>query len=288
MNSKISVLILLSILLTFDVSALVIDSVSSVPAEIEPGETSIIEIGVENNRKDDVTDVSITLDLTETPFAPDQSSTEYSFDEIKDGKIKYATFKIKALNDAESGIYKIPVEVSYEEDEEIKQKQSLISLTINSEPIVSASIEEGLLLKNQENEISIRIVNKGLSNVKFLEAEIKKSPYYSIVSPKNTYIGDLDSDDFETADFKIIFKETSPTNLRIPLTLKYRDSLNEELQETINLEAKIYSIEQATQLGLIQQNNTTTYVIAAITLIIVFLIYRRIRKYYKRKKEKEV
>ncbi len=287
MNLKIGVLFLLVILLTFNVSALVINSVSSVPEEITPGKVSIIEIGVENNREDDVTDVSVSLNLEEVPFAPDQSSTEFSFDEIKDGKIKYATFKIKALNNAESGVYKVPVEVRYEEDGEIKQRQSLISLTVNSKPIISASLEEALLLKGQENEIVVRVVNKGLSDIKFLEVEVEKGSYYSLLSPENVYIGDLDSDDFDSTDFKIIFKENSPTNLRIPVTLKYRDVLNEEFQETTTIDAKVYSKEQAVQLGLIQQNNTVSYVVIGIVLIIIYLIYRRIRKYYKRKKEKE-
>jgi hypothetical protein len=287
MNSKMFSLFLLAVLSMFSVSALIIDSVSSVPGETGPGETSIIEIGIENNREDDVRDVSVSLNLENVPFAPDQSSSEFSFDEIKDGKIRYATFKIKALNNAESGIYKIPIEVTYEEDEEIKQRNSVISLTVNSEPIISASLEEGLLLKGRENEMVVRIVNKGLSDIQFLELEVEKGSYYSLVSPENIYIGGLDSDDFDSAEFRIFFKENSPTNLRIPVTMRYRDALNEEFQERINIDAKVYSTEQAVQLGLIEQNNIITYVVIAAVLIIVYLVYRRIRKSRKRRKEKE-
>ncbi len=287
MEKKIMLLMVIIFLSFSYVSAITIDSVSTTPSEIAPGDVSIIEFGIKNNGETDIKDVSVMLDLEEIPFAPHTSSTEFNIDEIKDGKTKYTLFKIKALNDAKSGIYKIPIKAIYKEDEETKEINSLISLTVNSKPIISGNVEEGLLLKGVENEVSIKIVNKGLSDIKFLEVEVNKANYYTLLSPKSEYIGDLDSDDFESAEFKIHFKSNSPTNARIPLVIKYKDVLNNEYEESFNLEAKVYNPEQAIQLGLIQKNNTTTYIAIAIILIIIYIIYRRIKKYLKRKKEKE-
>jgi len=286
MNKLIGVLFILALLIG-NSSALIISSVSTTPQEIAPGEVSIVEIGVENNGEEDINDVSVSLNLKDIPFAPYLSSSEFNFDEIKNGKTRFADFKIRALSNAQSGIYKMPVSISYSEEGETKERDSLISIAINSQPIIDAQVEEGLLLKGTENTLAVRMVNKGLSDIKFLEIDLEKGSDYSALSPEKVYIGDLDSDDFDSAEFKINIKENSPTNLKIPVTIRYKDSLNKEYEEKINLDAKVYSKEQAIQLGLIQQNNTFIYIVIAVVLIIAYLIYRRVRKRIKRKKEKE-
>ena len=218
------------------IQALVIDSVRMYPSEIAPGETAVITVGIENDGKNDITNVAVILDLTgiiesnmlgvpsttfEVPFAPYESSSEHSFDEIQEDETDYAEFEIIALGDAKSGVYKIPLRISYTEDDELKTRNSLIGITVNSEPIIGVNIEDGLLLKPQENAIDIKVINKGLSDVRFLEVEIGTSTYFDVLSNKQVYIGDIDSDDFDTADFKIYFKSNTPSTLfRLVLHIK--------------------------------------------------------------------
>jgi len=273
-------------------SALVINAVSTSPSEIAPGENSFISIEIENNGNSDIEEVSVSLIFKEVfrdalgnvvasnelPFAPYDSASEVSFDEIRENKEETAEFKIKALSDAESGTYKIPVEIKYTENEIEKMKTSLISLSVNAKPIIGASLEDGLLLKGQENTIAIKIVNKGLSNVKFLEVEIGKGSYYTLLSQKSVYIGDIDSDDFDVAEFKMLFKETSPSIVNLPVKVIYKDALNNEYTEEFNLEARVYTQDEAIKLGLLKKSNTMTYVIVIIVLIIIWITYRRIKK----------
>ena len=288
MKTKAGVLFFMIILITSFSSALLVDSVLTNPSEISPGEVSTIRIILENNQGEDVEEVSILLDLKEVPFAPHQSSSEFSIGKIRKERTDYATFKIKAFSDAEAGIYRIPLKVSYKEKDQVINRESLISIIVNSPPILSSSVEEGFLIKGQENQILVRITNKGLSGVKFLEVEIIQGSDYSLLSPKNSYLGNLDSDDFDSAEFKIYLKENVPTNLRIPVVLSYKDTLNKEFQETTYLSLKAYDKKQAEQMGLIEKSNTLTYVAIAIILILVYLIFRRIRNASKKKREKEV
>lgn len=268
-------------------SALTITSVDTTPETIAPGEASTIRISVDNEGSDDVEDISISLDLTDSalPFAPYGSSSEVSFDEIREGRAKYAEFEIIALSNAESGIYKIPLEISYKikGETEINTKKSLIGISVSSKPIIDAGIEDGLLLKGQESKFSIKVTNKGLSNVKFLEIELKEGIYYTLLSQKNIYIGDINSDDFDTAEFNVFFKENSPSRVNLPMIIKYKDGLNNQYEENFNLPATIYTAKQATDLGLIAKSNTSTYVVAGIVIIIVYIVYRRIRKRRKKK-----
>ncbi|MDD5191804.1 MAG: hypothetical protein PHH54_05050 [Candidatus Nanoarchaeia archaeon] len=293
LKMKTTKIILASIILTIYIlsiigltSALTITSVNTNPEVVAPGESSTIKIGVENDGNDNVEDVSVGLDLTNVPFAPYSSSSEISFDEIKENKVKYAEFEISALSEAKSGIYKIPLLISYKisGETQVNTKNSLIGISVNSKPIIDLGIEDGLLLKGQESKLSVKITNKGFSDVKFLEIEMQGGTSYTILSQKNVYIGDISSDDFDTADFNVFFKDTSASTANMPFTVRYKDSLNNKYEESFNLQAQVYTQKQAIDLGLIQKSNTTTYAGIVIGLIIIYIVYRNIKKRRKIKK----
>ena len=283
-----SITILIILISLASTQALMISSVSTSPNEIVPGEVSTIKIGIENDGDKDIEDVSVSLDLAEVPFAPYDSSSEYNIDEIRDGKVKYAEFEIIALSGAESGIYKIPIEITYKEEGENEKitKNSLISLTVNSKPIIGVGIEDGLLLKSQENEVNIKVINKGLSDVKFLEVRLGSSTYFDVLSSKNVYIGDVDSDDFDTAKFKIFFKENAPNSINLPVRISYKDALNNEQTEEFSLQIKVYTKKKAIELGLLEKSNTLAYVSVAIAVVVIWIVYRKIKKRRKLKKAK--
>lgn len=286
-NEKIAALVILAISLISMLSlasALTISSVSTSPSEIAPGESADVVIRIENDADNDIEDVSVSLDLTEVPFAPFDSSSEQSFDEILEDKSKEVEFEIVALSDASSGVYKIPVKITYTEDTQLKTKSSLISLTVSSKPILGASVEDGLILKGQESEVTIKVVNKGLSDVEFLEVELGSSNYYSLLSQGNVYVGDIDSNDFDTVTFNLFFKENAPSSVSLPVTIIYKDALNKEYKEDFSPNLRVYTTEKAIELGLIKPNNTTYYILGVVVLIIIWIIYRRIKKRRKLKK----
>lgn len=262
-------------------NALTINSVSTSPSEVSPGGKSTISIGIKNNDDFDIEDVSVALDFSNVPFAPYNSGSDYTINELLEGKTKTAQFDVIALNNAVSGIYKIPVKIEYRELDQAdgtpnKVKTSLISIMINSEPILDVSAEDGLLLKNQKNKISVRIVNKGLSDVKFLEIEGQGSTSSNILSQSKIYVGDVDSNDFQTAEFEVFFSQTSGNSVTIPFTITYKDISNKEYSETYDVVFKVYSNEQAVQLGLVQKSFTGIIVLVVVILVILFFIIRTI------------
>lgn len=297
MNKKIVIIMLgivtLQLILLVGIgSALIIDNVNSMPNEIAPGEDAEISIELENERDDDIEEVSVSLlfkdvkvdstgrivEVIDLPFAPYDSSSEVSFEEIRSDKSKTARFFIQALGNAEAGVYKIPVEITYTENDEIKTKSSLISLTVNSKPLLSLEKADELYLKGQNNEVSIKIINKGLSDVKFLTANLGASTKYNLLSSNSIYIGDLDSDDFDSAEFKIFFKESSAETMTLPITLEYRDVLNNKHVEEFSLSVKAYSSEQAIKLGLMKKSNVGKIIGGLVIVIILYFIYRKIKK----------
>ncbi len=265
-------------------NALVVDSVIVDNKEISPGNIVEIDISLENNAEVDINDISVSLDLTNLPFAPYDSSSEYGIDEINEGRNKIARFKLIALNDAQPYIYKIPLKISYKEENENQAiiKNSLISLKVISKPVLGVNNEESLLLKGQTNDLSIKIINKGLGDVKFLEAEVLNSNNFNLLSSNKIYIGDLESDDFDSISFKIFFPENAPNKINFPIALKYKDSLNNEYSENVSIQLNAYNKEKATELGLVKRSYTKEIIVLVIILIVFYILYRYIKKTMKK------
>lgn len=260
-------------------SALTINSVSTSPDTIAPGETTDITISIKNNADDEVTDVSIALDLTNLPFAPSESGSEFSFDTIDSGKSKQAQFTLAAFNDAKARTYKIPVTLSSRDiNNLVTTRSSVIGIMINSQPLMDVNIEDGLFLKGQNNQITVKVINKGLADVKFLEINAGTSSYYTLLSPSNVYVGDVDSNDFQTTEFKILFKENAPSSLTIPISLVYKDITNKEYVENKNVNLKVYTNQEAINLGLVKKSYASYYVLGIIFFILIFILYRILRR----------
>lgn len=269
------------------ISAVSIEDVSTYPAQAEPGQTVEVSINIENINNFDIENVKVTLNLNDVPFAPYQSSSERFLDELDKGDDEDFDFEIIVLPDTESGIYKIPVQITYKDkDENNFTKQELISVTVNSIPELKISLEDSVtLIKGKENVISIRITNSGLSNAKFLYIALNEASGVKILSEKEQYIGNIDSDDFDSVDYNILINAGASSTINLPVTLTFRDSTNKLFTETKNLNLNVYSIEDAQKLGLIAKPNYTIYL--GIGIVVVFYFIYRIRKNIKRKRKQK-
>src|SRR3989344_4654088 len=96
MNWKI-VLILLALLLPVVQAQIAIESFSSHPQQVLPGEEVVLQLEVENVGEDRIEDILVSLDLKELPFVPVDSSTEKIIEKIRDDDSEFVTFRLRAL-----------------------------------------------------------------------------------------------------------------------------------------------------------------------------------------------
>ena len=263
-----------AVLLVCSVNAFTISNVESSPKEVEAGKRVTLTLTIDNNLKDNVENVDLALDLTNLPFSPTASS-EISIGEIKENHDLWFDIGLNVDSDAKSGIYKIPVKISYEINSVAKTKTAYVSVIVNSQPLLETS-SESLLMKNKKNKLSVKIINSGLGDAKFLEVEVKDSLEYKIIGNKKIYVGSLDSDDFEIANFEISIKEKSL--ISIPVILRYKDSLNNEREKEDTLNLKAYSQKEAQNLGMVKKSNIMLYIIIVVFIVLVIIGYRRIKK----------
>jgi hypothetical protein len=148
-------------------------------------------------------------------------------------------FDLIALPDAEGGIYKVPINISYtDETGTAYEKQDLISLKISSTPDLLVNIDSSEITSKQKTgNVVIRIVNRGLTNIKLLTAEVVGNKEVSVSSQPEVYVGNIDSDDYETVEYTVTVNSYEPA-VELPLKITYMDSTNRQHQQQLSLELK--------------------------------------------------
>ena len=252
-------------------------SVSSSPEEIIAGKPFTVTIDL-NNGGSRVKDVIINLDLSNAPFGPLDSSTEKQLESIDIEQNATVTFDMIATGSAASGVYKVPLTISYyDEVGNTFEKSDTVTLLVGGTPYVYISAEDvGNLRKDSVTDFVINIVNKGLVDLKLMTLTLVPSDDYRILSPNEIYIGSLKSDDYETAKFKIYLNNASDQTV-LSFELSYMDTLNNDYTETKQLTYAVLTADEAVRFGLEQAQSPLPYAIILI-LLAAYAIYRLRKK----------
>ncbi len=265
-----------------------IDSIRTEPAELTPGGDGTITFTVKNNAPTALTDLSLKLylqsviggALVDLPFAPMDSTAEKRIYRLDAGQSANFTYAIKAYPDAVSKVYKIPFVLTYYDTlGNQKNKSDLIGVVINSRPEVEMIIDKtDLSQQKRAGTITLKTINKGLADVKFLNIILQKSKDYDILSTSDTvYIGNLVSDDYQTTDFKLLVtsKENSVT---IPVTVQYRDANNKYYEETKQINLNLVDSSKLSEADKQGGSSVALIVVVIIIVAIGIWIYMRQRK----------
>lgn len=248
---------------------LAITSVVSYPEVIPAGSKAKIKFRLKNLADSLIRDIKIRLDLSssDVPFVPIKSTTEKKIYQLISKRETELTFDVMAMPDAESKAYKIPVNISYMDEVGTSySRNDIIGLIIGDVPDLAVSIESSEIYKEKTSgKVTIKFVNKGLTDIKLMNVELKQSEDYEIVSPEEVYVGNIDSDDYETAEFDIyLIKDRNEVIL--PLTLEYMDANNKEYTQLKNLQLKLYSETKARKYGISKERGIGTLIIIVIVV----------------------
>src|SRR3989344_2020414 len=155
---------------------------------------------------------------------------------------------------------------------------SVVSFYKDVDKIKISRIDPG-----ESKNISFRIIAspaakeglyEGSLDIHFLSIELEESPDYDIIDESVKYIGDLDSDDFDTANFRINVK-SSKREIILPIKIEYKDSLNKAYETQENL---VLQMRSAQEMGV--ASNVFLYVVLSIIFIlgVGYFLYRRYKK----------
>ena len=277
-------LVILSIIVGSSlVSAVIIDNVDQ--GTLYPGGESNLDITLKNNLDFDVEDLSFNLVFTNPTsiistttsqlFTP-VGTSEATLTTLSEDKSKILSFDIKASNSVAPGDYSLGYIFSYKPsitNSTLVTKTGTLGITVNSKTKLDFIAVTDKPIVGQEGKLSLKIINKGFGEIKFVSVKIQPTGF-NLLSEDNVYVGSISSDDFQTADYTVIFTKKTPA---LVATVTYKDFENNDRVENVNLDVRAYTQEEAIKLGLITPSKTP-YIIAVVVIVVLFFIIRRILK----------
>lgn len=253
-----------------------VDQVVLQPAKISPGKSSQLQLRLVNYAPKYIKNVRVNLDLTGLPIAAIGSSNEKVIERIDAGEKSVVAFSLASDFSAESKLYKLPVSIRYMTDlGEEKTKSVTVGVPVYDEPSIFVNLEEtGIYKADQEGRVVISISNTGTSNINFAHIRLLEDENYAILSASSSYLGNLESDDYQTAEFKIRSKPSVSGAITIKSEISYKDGYNEQFTNKYEMPIKIYTSEEAIKYGLEQKqsNQSLFFVVTFGVLSFVFWI----------------
>jgi len=268
---------------------LAINKVETRPERIDPGSSTFVTFTLENFAGNTVNDIRLLLDVyqkltttssitfNELPFTPLGSGNEKTVSFIRPQESKKIEFELFTDADAESKVYKVPYILTYTDDDGTNfSREGVVGLIVDAAPDLSVTLDDTeIVSKGQKGIVSIKFVNKGFSDLKFLTVVLKNTQNYDILSNTEDYIGNLDSDDFETADFELLVHDNAGQDLMLPLSVEYRDANGKLFSEDIMLDVRLYEgkdLKKRTGKG---GSLGIGIIIVLVIVVIGIIVYRR-------------
>lgn len=234
--------------------------------KVAPGSSERMELTLKNMADSYLKNIEVKLDLSEKIPMATQNSAVKNLEKIKPGQEGKISFNLQVDESAENGVIRLPIMLTYENEAGTEfTKETSTGVVVGGEPQLEVGINsENQLSAGKTQTITLRVVNRGHGSAGFTELEIQDGENYEIISPNSVYIGEMDADDYQTAEFEI-YVENGVESLSMPVELDYE--ADGDQRNTQVLEPRIYSSSELRRYGLNGGNNIWMFGVAAVVLI---------------------
>jgi len=241
------------------------------PYPATPGDYVKLVFQIDGIDSPDCDDITVSL-LEDYPieFNPGESGvrTFKKIDYVKDFESSLLVpFEVRVNEDALDGTNPIEVRVQSKHDAPL-----LETLDLEVED-VKADFE--VYVKDYSyatNELTLEILNIESSDVEALTVEIPKQDNINVKGAKRIVVGDLDSNEYTSADFETILKDGD-----FKVSLIYSDTINTRrmVEKTVSFDSSYFTDRKADQ----TTTGIGTYIFwAVIAIIVIWWIAKRFKK----------
>jgi hypothetical protein len=247
------------------------------PERIAPGSSGKLSVVLKNYATSAMRDVVAALNLEGTKFSPLNTTNVQvivSLDSKEEAQLSYNLFPEP---DAESKVHPIVLTLSYRDSlGKIHNRNETIGIPVFSKPDYEINVEEANAYTRDSNgEVVLSISNTGTSNIKFWGIELLEADDYTVISSPKAYVGNLESDDFETASFDLHISKAAKEEVVLKVKLTYKDDYNYAYEELQEVSFNIYSKSEAKRYELVPTKNIMITLIWFVVevILIVFAVF---------------
>ncbi|MBI2445416.1 hypothetical protein HYV43_03445 [Candidatus Micrarchaeota archaeon] len=247
---------------------LALDAVSSVPEKLAPGQSGLVSLTLRNFGPTEFKNVRIVLNLTD-PFVPLRGGSERRVDRIVAGASQTVQFDLLATTGAESKAYRVPVSVAFEDAAGTKYSlKDVVGLQVGAEPLLDVQLDSSTLLRpNALGKVSLKLVNSGSEEVKFLTARLEDAASYQSAGANRYYVGTVASDDFETLDFDVFALKDDPV---LDVALEFRDATNQLYQKKVQVAVPTYTDDEIARFQLEPKAETNWWLVIVALAVLAY------------------
>lgn len=258
-------------------ASLTVDHYEVTPHPVRPGANATLTLSLKNNGKLTLKDIDVNLDLSGSlnSFSTFGTGTLQRIEYIAPQESKEVNYQLISDPKAENRVHNFPVSLQFRDERNNKYNtSSRISIIANAPPRILVMMEDSKLTAvNDTNDVTFKIVNNGASDLKFLTLRLEPSNDYKILTPSTTnYLGNLDADDFETADFKVKANVASPSFL---MTIDYADPYNNRYNQTFMVPLNILDLNSTTQSS--NWKTPAMIIVALLFLGVAYFAWRKLK-----------
>lgn len=270
-KTVISFLLVISIALAnADACDLSVSLLNQDPYPAVPGDYVKLVFQVEGLDSPDCSDVTFNL-LQDYPirFDPGEDNTRKfrKIDYIKDYESNLLIpYKVRIHEDALDGANPIEVNIQNKGDAPLSK---IFDIEVDD---IRANFE--VYIKNynyQTHELELEILNIAESDVEALTIEIPKQENINVKGPNRVVVGDLDSNEYTSAEFEATLSEGE-----ITINLIYSDTINTRRTniETITFDKSYFTERIADK----KSTSIWTYLVWGVAIIFVILFFHKRKK----------
>ncbi|NOX71278.1 MAG: hypothetical protein GXO64_01080 [Candidatus Micrarchaeota archaeon] len=262
-----------------------IDEVILEPQEVEIGKAFSMKIKIDNKGTGFIENVKVKVDTTNTDFMPVDMTNQKIIKRIQGQSSAYVSFKFFVDADASIDVHQIPIELTYYDKFGNSYSDSTVAgIPVIAKPLYLANLEStDIVTAESKGKVVVSVSNVGKGTLYFVVLEIVPTGDYEVIGPTKTYLGNLDSDDFETGQFTIYMNPTEKRTVPLVFRIYYRDAYDKLYNETFSIQHKLYTKEEAAKMGLVSSDNGATVngIIAVVVIVGLFVWWRRKKRRHK-------
>jgi hypothetical protein len=124
-------------------------------------------------------------------------------------------------------------------------------------------------------EITIGVANCGLARVKHVALAIADGDRFKLIDSDTRYIGDIENDDYDTVDFRILPESSDCSNVTVDVS--YDDDYGNTYSMTTEIPIKVYTSKEMKAIAP-KSGGYTWMIIAALVLLLAYLFRKRIKR----------
>jgi hypothetical protein len=124
-------------------------------------------------------------------------------------------------------------------------------------------------------EITIGVANCGLSRANHVVLTLSDGGGFELIDSDTRYIGDIENDDYDTVDFRILTNSSDCSNVTVDVS--YDDDYGNTYSMTTEIPIKVYTSEEMNAIAP-KSGGYTGIIIAVLVLLLVYLFRKRIKR----------